>query len=347
MNEKKDNIFNKIFAKAKENIPHTIAIVVTVIVGLALAVYLLLYFQEMKRVQSSVNDLKALKEEIIKNSELTPQPAIVTLTPVPENKDIITPLPTITEAVNEVSDNDAQNDVSEIVAEVTVTAAPVITPTPVPTGLVMTAEGKGLYDINPDYIGWLKIEDTVIDYPVVMEKAEDKTYYLKHWFDGSSNKNGTLYSLPQCEPGVGYAYNDYEDGIRPTTNILIFGHHQYSGKMFGTLYKYLEQDFYEKHKIISFNTAYEERTYEVVSVFRSHVFNQNESAFRYYYFFDAENEAKFNYWMENIKEKNEIKNDFDAQYGDEFLTLSTCHDTDETGKVCDNGRLAVVCKRIR
>lgn len=328
--------FQKLLLKAKKNIPYTVSFCVMVLSGLALIVYFSLYFAEMQQVRKSVEELKSKKEEVLKNSELTPVPAIVTFTPAPAVQ------------VTEQPENNEEVKVTEgPTATPAPTNTPTNTPTPTPFAITLTPEGAALLAQNPDYVGWVSIKDTEVDYPVVMERQDDKDYYMSHWFDGSKNKNGTLFIQPSCETGVGYAFNDYYLGSKPTTNIIIFGHNQYSQQMFGSLRKYRNQDYYEEHKYIEFDTVYEHRVYEVISVFRSHVFNQDEEAFRYYYFYNADTEEQFDYWLRNITKKNEIKTTATAKYGDEFITLSTCSDSNEYGKLVDNGRLAVIGVRIQ
>lgn len=334
----KKSLFEKIINKAKKNIPYTISFLVMILSGISLIVYFGIYFKQMREVQKSVDELKALKEQNLNESSLTPEPQYVRYVPG---------IPKVNEEMDEATAyyiHKAENT-PELTASPTATATPTPTQTSVP--IVMTEEAAELYGINNDYVGWLKIDDTVIDYPVVMGSDIEDDYYLKHWFDKTENKNGTLFTLPSCETGIGYAFNNYENGIVPTTNIIIFGHDMGSGEMFGKLKKYLKQDYFEKHRIIEFDTAYEHREYEVISVFRSHVFESSEDAFRYYYFFNADTQEEFDYWVSNITEKNEITADFSVNYGDEFITLSTCNSTNENGKFCDNGRLAVVAVRIK
>ncbi len=328
-----DGFFKRLINKAKENVPHTIAVTVGIVAALALAVWLFVYFRESSEVSRNVEELKKLKEQIENDPEHR-EPRLLTPTQIP------TASPTSDAGPAAVTPDAAKT-------QVTPSAAPTFTPTPTPLPPEMTEGGKALFEINPDYRGWLSIDGTDIDYPVVVEKADDDTYYLKHLFDGSENKNGTLFIPVECETGVGTLSNGFAGGVCPTTNILIFGHNQKSGKMFGKLESYLSQDFFEEHKLITFETAYEQRTYEVISVFRSHVFMQGEEAFRYYFFYDAKTEREFDDWYENITRLSEVSGGREAKYGDTFLTLSTCSDTDETGKHNENGRLAVIAVRIR
>ena len=113
-----------------------------------------------------------------------------------------------------------------------------------------------------------------------------------------------------------------------------------SGKMFGDLSKYENQSFYENHKTITFDTIYEEGTYEVMYVFRSHVYQQDEVVFKYYQFIDALSEEEFNSNMDEMAALSFYDTEVKAYYGDELLTLTTC-DYEE-----QDGRFVVVAKRI-
>lgn len=188
-------------------------------------------------------------------------------------------------------------------------------------------EYKTLYEKNKKLIGWLKIDDTIIDYPVM--QTGDNEYYLDHNFNQEYDKNGSLFL-------------DYNCNIYPrSTNLIIYGHHMKSGQMFGQLQKYAKESYGEKHSIIQFDSIYEEATYQVMYVFRSQVYNEDEFVFKYYQFIDANSEEEFNSYMEEMAELSLYDTGVTASYGDSLLTLSTC-DHSQT-----DGRFVVVAKRIK
>lgn len=187
-------------------------------------------------------------------------------------------------------------------------------------------EYKNLLNKYPDLIGWLKIADTNIDYPVM--QTSDNEYYLDHDLDGKLNKNGTLFLDKDC------------DVMDVSTNLILYGHHMKSGKMFGSLVKYEKKDYYEKHKYIQFDTIYEKGTYEVMYVFRSKVYKEDEITFKYYQFIEANGETEFQSNMDEMAAMSLYSTGVTAQYGDELLTLSTC-DYEEK-----DGRFVVVAKKI-
>ena len=183
-----------------------------------------------------------------------------------------------------------------------------------------------LYEENHDLIGWLSIEGMVIDYPVM--KCEDDEYYLHHDFYGNDSKYGCLYVR-----GVA-------DVDTPGTNFIIYGHNMKDGSMFGDLDLYRRESFCREHPTISFDTLYEERTYEVLAVFRSQVYHFGEDAFKYYQFYEAQTQEEFAYFYENIKELALYDTGVTAEFGDTFLTLSTC------AYHVEDGRFVVVAKAV-
>ncbi len=180
---------------------------------------------------------------------------------------------------------------------------------------------------NKDMAAWLQIPGTNIDYPV-MWTPEDETYYLYRAFDGSENKNGCLLL-------------DDESCVDPlTTNLIIHGHNMKSGAMFGNLTDYENQDFYKEHKNIILYTEECQRNYEIIAVFRSQVYRKTDQVFKFYKFFQADTQEEFDDFYNNIKQLSQYDTGVTAEFGDHFLTLSTCvyH--------VEQGRFVVVAKEV-
>ena len=112
------------------------------------------------------------------------------------------------------------------------------------------------------------------------------------------------------------------------------------GSMFGSLKKYGKHEFFEEHPYIQFDTLYEQFTYEIIAVFRSQVDVENEDVFQYYQYYGELAEADFIEFYQNIKEMSLYDTGVEAEFGDSFLTLSTC------AYHVENGRFVVVAKRI-
>lgn len=192
--------------------------------------------------------------------------------------------------------------------------------------LEVLEEYQTLYNKNKRLIGWLKIDDTNIDYPV-MQTANNE-YYLDHNYSQEYDKNGSLFLDKDC------------DIVHRNTNLIIYGHHMKSGKMFGNLNKYSSADYAKQHATIQFDTIYEKGTYEVMYVFRSRIYNEEEIVFKYYQFFDAASEKEFNSKMEEMAALSLYDTGVKASYGDELLTLSTCDNSEQ------DGRFVVVARRV-
>lgn len=191
---------------------------------------------------------------------------------------------------------------------------------------VMLAGYASLYKKNKDLAGWLSIKGMKIDYPV-MQSGDDE-YYLHHDFFGKDSKYGCLYVKKQADLDAG-------------TNFIIYGHNMKDGSMFGDLDLYLKESFYKEHSTVSFDTLYEKRTYKIVAVFRSQVYNADDDVFKYYQFYEADTQEEFKDFYRNIKKLSLYDTGVKAEFGDTFLTLSTC------AYHVKDGRLVVVAKRIR
>lgn len=198
---------------------------------------------------------------------------------------------------------------------------------------------ESLYAVNPNMIGWLRIDGTVIDYPVV-QTPEDETEYLYLDFYGEENTNGTLIMDTDSTVGVGTAEYDYEDGVKPSTNLIIHGHTMKSGEMFGNLALYEDADYGAEHSVICFDSLYESREYELIAAFYTQVYYPEDDVFKFYEFFQADTQDEFDYWYDNIKELSLYDTGVTAQFGDEFITLSCC------SYQVEDGRFVVVGRRI-
>lgn len=192
---------------------------------------------------------------------------------------------------------------------------------------VILRKYEKLYSENTDLAGWLSVEGTRIDYPV-MQCADDDEYYLHHDFYGEDSKYGCLYVRGRADVGAG-------------TNFIIYGHNMKDGSMFGDLDFYQKESFFTEHPEISFDTLYEERIYDIMAVFRSQVYRENEDVFKYYQFYEAETEEEFEDFYKNIKELSLYDTKVEAEFGDRFLTLSTC------AYHVEDGRFVVVAKLRR
>ena len=187
-------------------------------------------------------------------------------------------------------------------------------------------EYKNLYNKNKSIIGWLKIDDTIIDYPVM--QSPDYEYYLDHNFNQEYDKNGSIFMDPAC------------DVLKPSTNLILYGHHMKSGNMFGKLDLYASEKYMKEHGRIRFDTIYEKAEYQVMYVFRDSLKQDTEITFKYYQFIDANSPEEFTSNMLAMEEMSLYDTGITASYGDRLLTLSTCDSSEE------DGRFVVVAKRV-
>lgn len=247
-------------------------------------------------------------------------------------------------------------------------ATPTVTPTPRP--IEIQQKMLRTYNENNDLVGKLYIPGTgngdprtEINYPVMQTFDDPSTpdvneneYYINRGLDKKILSRGSLFMDYRSVSGEGYVEDNYAGGVKPTNIMMIYGHNMGTGEMFGFLYYFLNTDYAEKHKYIEYDTLFEHRRYEVVSAFRSHVFTVNDYMdysryddpnFKYYQFCGDLTEDKFVYWYSNVVSHNENGlPEYNASYDDEFLVLSTCSGTDETGARNEDGRLCVVAVRI-
>lgn len=111
-------------------------------------------------------------------------------------------------------------------------------------------------------VGWITVEDTKINYPVMQSKNEPN-FYLKHGFDKAYTDYGCPYVQENC------------DVQEPSDNLIIYGHHMNDGSMFAGLMKFTDKAFWKQHKRISFNTLTDVQEYEVIAVFKTFVYSNS------------------------------------------------------------------------
>lgn len=225
---------------------------------------------------------------------------------------------------------DLYEDLSQMVEDVRQTQGTdeneTVTVTAPETGeeLTIFAEYAALYEKNPDMVGWISIEGTKLNYPVVQRK-EEKDYYLKRNFEGQASDYGAIYVQETCD-------------IIQSDNVVIYGHNMKDGSMFAPLHGYKDKAFFEEHPTIRFDTLTQQRTYQVLSVFL--ISAVEDHPFKYHHFITAANKLEFDTFMLNCRTYQLYDTAVEAQYGDKLITLSTCEYSNL------NGRLVVVAKLV-
>lgn len=212
-----------------------------------------------------------------------------------------------------------------IPTETAETAVPEGTAPTEPTEPTVLPEYAPIYALNDHLVGWITIEGTRINYPV-LQTPEQKNFYIDHNFEGKPSKYGAIYAQETC------------DVFAPSDNVVLYGHRMNDGSMFADLLKYKDKTFYESHKYIQFDTLYSRQTYEIVAVFQ--IKSVNSNMFQYHQFVDFEYESQFNTFMNRVDLLKLYDPGTTAYFGDELLTLSTCE------KAYSNGRFVVLAKKI-
>ncbi|MGN1412327.1 MAG: class B sortase [Oscillospiraceae bacterium] len=189
---------------------------------------------------------------------------------------------------------------------------------------------------NPDYVGYIYIDGTNVNYPIVQKTTEEyKEFYLKHNFLGQEAKAGSIFLDYRCIMGGEYQ----------STNMVIYGHNMQDESMFGQLKKYKDDEsYYRKHPLIQISSRYETSLYKIFSVFLEEVSVTNLEQFQYYNQIGFNSEDEFYAYANGCKQRSLISNDVDVKYGDKLVTLSTCSSV--FGNSGD-GRLVVVGRRVR
>lgn len=195
-------------------------------------------------------------------------------------------------------------------------------------GIPVQKKFKDIYLKNTDFIGWIKSDDTPIDNPV-MQTPDDPQYYIRRDFEKNYNVGGTLF------------IDEVSNYKKPSDNMIMYGHHMVDNSMFRSILNYEDEEYYKKHKYITFDTLVGNATYEVIACFRTQVYEHETDEFKYYEFYNAFDKEEYDEFIKNCKNLTPYKIDTTATYGDKLLTLSTC------AYHVKNGRYVVVCKRIK
>lgn len=185
---------------------------------------------------------------------------------------------------------------------------------------------RNLYLENSDMVGWIQIEGTSIDYPV-MQTPADPNYYLKHDFEKRYTDYGCPFMQADC------------DAIAPSDNLIIYGHNMKDGSMFADLAKYGSKDFWQAHKTVWFDTELGSSAYEIFAVIHTTVQADAADAFPFHLFVDAAAPEDFADYVSACKARALYDTGIFADYGDKLLALSTCDN------LTDDGRWLVIAKQ--
>ena len=180
---------------------------------------------------------------------------------------------------------------------------------------------------NSDFVGWLSIKDTVIDYPVMKSSEDDPEFYLHRDFDKNYSFSGTLFIGEGCDAD--------------SDAFVIYGHNMNSGSMFGSLDSYKSGSFALEHKDIVFRTQKENRVYRVFAAFQTKILPEDSNEFAYYRSVGELSKEEYNAALENIQKMSLISLNEAPKYPQQIMFLSTCY------YHTDQGRFVVAAYRIK
>ena len=161
-----------------------------------------------------------------------------------------------------------------------------------------------LEKINSDVVGWIVMEGTQVNYPIVQSK--DNSFYLNHSFDKKWNSLGSIFMDYRSKNN----FSDY--------NTFIYGHHTKNGSMFGELYKYMDESFYKEYPFYYLYTPTGNYKVEIISAYLDSA--ESDS---YVQSFSTNEEYK-NY-IKLIKDKSNYKTDTELDIEtDKIITLYSC-----------------------
>lgn len=213
------------------------------------------------------------------------------------------------------------------------TEAPTVSAVPTETTIPQETEAEVLpifQDMaveNPDMAGWISIEDTKLNYPLMYAPDEPEKYLHKD-FQGEFSIEGLPFIDESCT-------------LEPASdNLLIYGHNMANGTMFHCLLNYEQKTYWEAHPVILMSTLYEQNEYEIIAALYDRIYFTSDTCFKFYQFIDAADEDAYNEAITYFKEHSLYDTGVTAQYGDKLITLVTC------AYHVDNGRFLVVAKEI-
>lgn len=251
---------------------------------------------------------------------------LINTTPVRPSVSVATPTPdaTVTPIVTPTPELTAMPSPTQTPQT---TPSPTQTPEPTATPSVKDVYGS-VYEQNNDMIGWIKIDGTKIDYPV-MQTKDDEHYYLYNDINRKSSAYGVPYALANCTVGE-------------SDNIILMGHHMKNGSMFSNLIYYRRngKSYWEQHRYVYFDTFDGGfATYEIFAFFKAKLPSQDELHYTERDRFA--NEEDFNSYIASCKSRSQVNTEITPEYGDEILTLVTCNFQDK-----GYDRFVVMARRI-
>ena len=175
---------------------------------------------------------------------------------------------------------------------------------------MLSVDFSNLKQKNNDTIGWIKVNGTNINYPVV--QTTKKYYYFNHAYDKSKNSAGWIYA-------------DYRnDMVHFDKNTIIYGHGRLDTTMFGSLKNILSSNWYQNKNnyIVKFSTETENTLWQVFSIY-------SIKAESYYITTQFSTDQYYQTFLTTIEQRSQVPFSTSLTTNDKILTLSTCKDNDK------------------
>ena len=180
---------------------------------------------------------------------------------------------------------------------------------------------EALKEINPEIIGWIYCEDTVINYPIA--QASNNDFYIDHGFDRKSNACG-------CAFADAFNRRDFVD-----SNTIVYGHHLYDGSMFATLEEWQKQEYYDEHPIMWLLTPERDYRVELFSAYYVSVYDEAYTIFQ-------GPSPELDEYLRYITGLSVIESDVEIGGEDKYVMLSTCAYVFSNARAIVHGKMVPV-----
>lgn len=196
---------------------------------------------------------------------------------------------------------------------------------------------SALYENNSDFIGWISIPNTSINYPVV--QCDNNDYYLNNNFFKARDAWGAIFM-------------DYRNNpVNLDSNTVIYGHNCYNTAMFSELTKFQKIDFYKSTPVFEFNTVEKEYKWKIYGVFITTAKPEEDNDYVFNYTYPHMDGENFDGFIQEVNKRRLYVTDVDINDDDKMLILSTCVRSldkyENLKKYKADARLVVVARAVR
>ena len=181
-----------------------------------------------------------------------------------------------------------------------------------PTLIISTRNLVPLFERNSDCIGWVYIEGTAVDYPV-MHTPDEPQRYLRKNFDKEYSNAGVPFLNGIC--------------TLDCDHLILYGHNMKNGTMFSDVTQYRSKNYYLEHPFIEFETVHGLKRYAIFAVVQV---KNNEG---WYVFHTSTDESEYNTRIAEIKERSLYDTKITPIYGQQLITLSTCYGATKSDRI--------------